>query len=175
MEGKAASLLPAVLLAGFMVSCPVIADDQTTVIIRGTVKANTCTINRETPADLPPVSVRDFEGKSGKTLGLIDIPIKFTACGGGTTGVRVKVSGAATGSDGAFKNDDDGKQGGATNVGVYFYDTNNTPIRAGSSNALEQKFKTDTTLTYKAQYVSLSPNVGAGTLRTVITMNFTYL
>lgn len=174
MESKAAGLPTAALLAVFMVSCPLMAADSTTVTIRGTVKANTCTVSPKVERLLPPVSVRDFRGTAGTTLGTVEIPVTFKDCGGGTNGVKVKVSGTAAGNEGAFKNDDEGTQGGATHVGVYFYDTNDKLIRAGSSDAAEQKFTTDTTLNYKASYVSLAPDVGAGTLKAVITLNFTY-
>lgn len=176
MEGKTIGLLlTTALLTMSVMSWPVLAADTTKVTIRGTVKANTCTVNPQVDGALDPVSVRDFVGKVGQPLGLVEIPVSFTGCGGGTTGVKVKVSGTPVGNDGAFKNEDEGVEGGAKNIGVYFYDTNGTPIRAGTSDATEQKFSKDTKLTYKASYVSLSDDIGAGSLRTVITLNFTYL
>ncbi|PAO19171.1 fimbrial protein [Enterobacter roggenkampii] len=169
-------LATAVLMTAFTgVSRPALAGDRTTVTITGTVRANTCTVGDTASGELAPVSVRDFKGVAGTPVGSANIPVVFTGCGNATKGVTVKVSGTAVGSDGAFKNDDEGKEGGAKNVGVYFYDTDGTLIKAGTDvDAKAQSFTTDTTLNYKASYVSTASDVGAGSVVATITMSFTY-
>ncbi|EFM19343.1 MULTISPECIES: fimbrial protein [unclassified Pantoea] len=154
-----------------------VAADTTTVTISGTVRANTCTVGNKANGDLAPISVSDFRQASGTVVGSAVIPVVFTGCGNGTTGVRVTVSGKAAGSGGAFKNDHDGQTGGAKNVGIYLYDTDGTTlIKAGTDVAAKQQsFTTNTTLNYKASYVSLTDKVEAGSVLTTITMNFTYL
>lgn len=84
--------------------------------------------------------------------------------------------GTAVGNDGAFKNANEGQEGGE-NIGVYFYDTDGTTlIKAGTDIAAkEQAFTTDTTLNYKASYVSITDGVESGLVLTTITMNFTCL
>ncbi|HBM3061578.1 TPA: type 1 fimbrial protein [Klebsiella oxytoca] len=167
----------AVLMIAFTgVIEPALAGDNTTVTITGTVRANTCTVGDTASGELAPVSVRDFEKTAGKVVGSATVPVVFSDCGGGTTGVKVSVSGTAAGSNGAFKNANDGVEGGAKNVGVYFYDTDGSSlIKAGTSVAAkEQNFTTDTTLYYKASYVAITDDVGAGSVLTTITMNFTY-
>ena len=167
----------AVLMTAFAgVNHPAVAEDSTMVTITGTVRANTCTVGDTAKGELAPVSVRDFNQVAGTVVGSAAIPVVFSDCGGGTTGVRVTVSGTAAGSDGAFSNANDGQDGGAKNVGVYFYDTDGTTlIKAGTNvSASDQAFTTDTTLNYKASYVSLTGDVGAGSVLTTITMSFTY-
>lgn len=153
------------------------AGDNTTVTITGTVRANTCTVGDTAKGELATVSVRDFKQTAGTVVGSVDVPVVFSDCGGGTTGVKVTVSGTAAGNDGAFKNANEGQEGGAENVGVYFYDTDGTTlIKAGTDVAAkEQAFTTDTTLNYKASYVSITDGVEAGSVLTMITMNFTYI
>lgn len=166
-----------VLMATFVYTVqPAIAGDTTTVTITGTVRANTCTVGDEAQAELEPVSVRDFKNVAGTPVGSANIPVVFTDCSAETTGVKVKVSGTAVGTDGAFKNEDEGKEGGAKNVGVYLYETDgSTLIKAGNNvDAEAQSFTTDTTLNYKASYVSTASDVGAGSVLTIITMSFTY-
>lgn len=179
MKTKKQRLLAvAVLMIGFAgVSHPAVAADSTTVTITGTVRANTCTVGDTAKGELAPISVRDFNQLAGTVVGSATIPVVFSDCGGGTTGVRVTVSGTAVGSDGAFKNANEGQDGGAKNVGVYFYDTDGTTlIKAGTDVAAkDQAFTADTTLNYKASYVSTASDVGAGSVLTTITMNFTYL
>lgn len=156
----------------------VAASDNTTVKITGTVRANTCTVKNEAGGSLGEVSVRDFK-EAGTVVGLADVPVEFTDCGGQTSGVTVKVTGVAAGSGGAFRNDNEANsvEGTAKNVGVYFYDADegHTQIKAGTDiTAKEQKFDHDTILHYKASFVSITDSVGAGSLLTTITMSFTY-
>lgn len=167
----------AALMTAFTgVGRPALAGDSAMVTITGMVRANTCTVGDTASGELAPVSVRDFKGVAGTPVGSANVPVVFSGCGKQANGVKVKVTGTPVGSDGAFKNDNDGKEGGATNVGVYFYDTDGTTlIKAGTDvDAKEQSFTTDTTLNYKASYVSTASDVGAGSVVTTITMSFTY-
>lgn len=183
MKGKKAGLLAtAVLMTVFAGgSHPAMAaGDSTTVQITGTVQDNTCTLTgagETLTFKLNPVSVRDFGGSANITVGAVDIPITFSDCGSGTTGVTVKVSGTVAGNNGAFKNTLDGQPGGATNVGVYFYDTDGTTLIAAGEDvgANKQQFTSGTTLHYKASYVSLDQDVKAGQLNTAIKLIFTYI
>lgn len=155
------------------------AFDSATVNIKGYVKDKTCTLTgagNVTEFTLPPVSVRDF--KDNGDIGNVDIPIEFKDCGIDTQGVTVKVSGELGGSAGAFKNtlDGDDSQGGATGVGINFYDTDGTTlIQAGSDvEAKDQAFTKETTLHYRASYTKVADEVKAGKVNTVITLTFTY-
>lgn len=156
------------------------AEDHTTVTITGMVNDNTCTLTGAQNGlsfTLSPVSVRDFGAGAGNPVGEIDIPVEFTDCGSGTKGVTVKVTGASAGSTAAFKNTLDANgSGGATGVGVNFYDTDGTQIEAGTDvAAAEQTFGSEgTTLHYKASYTKVADEVKAGSLSTVITLSFTY-
>ncbi len=179
MKTKKQNLLAVVVLVTAIVggSHPAVAGDSTTVTITGTVRANTCTVGDTAKGELDLVSVRDFKQTAGTVVGSANVPVVFSDCGGQTKGVKVTVTGTAVGNGGAFKNANDGQAGGAKNVGVYFYDTDGTTlIKAGTDVAAkEQAFDTDTTLNYKASYVSITDGVEAGSVLTTITMNFTYL
>lgn len=177
MKSKKQGLLAAaVLMTAFVGGHSAVAGDTTMIKITGTVRANTCTVADTAKGELAPVSVRDFEKTAGKAVGTADVPVVFTGCGDGVKGVTVKVSGTAAGSDGAFKNENEGKEGGAEGIGVYLYDTDkDTLIKAGTDvEAKPQQFGADITLHYKASYVSTADDVVAGSVLTTITMSFTY-
>jgi major type 1 subunit fimbrin (pilin) len=176
------SLLAIVVLMNMMTNTAhaLAASDQTTVTITGKVLDNTCTLTgagENITFPLPFVSVRDFNTEN-KKIGSVEIPIVFTDCGSGIQGVTVKVSGEPGGSAGAFKNtlDGDTSHDGATGVGVNFYDTDGTLIKAGSDvEATKQSFSQDTTLYYEASYAKVADDIKAGLINAVITLSFTYI
>lgn len=181
-ENKHFLLAMAVLMTAVMGGehTAVAATDTTTVTITGTVRANTCTVGKTATGELGEVSVHDFNKAAGTIVGSADVPVKFADCGGDVKGVTVKVTGVAAGDGGAFRNDNEANsvEGTAKNVGVYFYDADDahTQIKAGTDvDAKKQEFTTDTTLHYKASFVSITDSVEAGSLLATITMSFTYI
>lgn len=168
----------AVLMTAFAgVSYQTIAAESTTVVVSATVVSNTCAVGDTARGELAPVSVSAFGRTAGRVVGFTTIPVVFSDCGGGTKGVTVTVSGMAAGTGGAFRNENDGRSGGARNVGIYFYESNGTAIiRAGTNvPAYTYTFFSNNTLNYRARYVSLTDNVEPGSVLTTINMNFTYL
>lgn len=148
-----------------------------------TVQEHTCTITGADDGgltfELATVSVHDFDKAAGQSVGEVIIPIVFSDCVSGINGVAVKVTGESAGNTTAFKNTLDGNDsGGATGIGVNFYDTDGkTLIPSGTDvSATEQKFgREGITLNYKASYTRVSEKVSAGNLHATLTLRFIYI
>lgn len=163
---------------------PGIAQTNTTnVTISSTVQEHTCTITGADDGgltfELATVSVHDFDKAAGLPVGEVIIPIVFSDCVSGINGVTVKVTGESAGNTTAFKNTLDGNNsGGATGIGVNFYDTDGkTLIPSGTDvSATEQKFAREgIKLNYKASYTKVSEEVSAGNLHAMLTLRFIYI
>ncbi|SFT38252.1 major type 1 subunit fimbrin (pilin) [Kosakonia arachidis] len=156
------------------------ASDTATITITGTVLSNTCTIDSSSAVQnitLGAISDRDIKGK-GTTGGKKDVVIKLTNCGAGTSGVVVRASGTPDADDAlAFANARVQESGGATGVGVYFFQTDGTTkfVPAGTITQTSSLIPSvDNTLTYKASFVGTKDAVTAGDFSTVVNMTFDY-
>lgn len=156
------------------------ASDTATITITGRVLANTCTIDSGSATQtiqLDDISDRDIRGK-GTTGGKKDVVIKLTNCGAGASGVVVSASGSEDTDDAsAFANVKAQADGGATGVGVYFFQTDGTTkfVPAGTAKQTSELTPSvDNTLTYKASYVGTKDAVTAGDFSTVVNMTFEY-
>jgi len=156
------------------------ATDKATITITGKVLANTCTIDSSSATQSIPlddISDRDIRGK-GTIGGKKDVVIKLTNCGAGASRVVVSASGTPDADDAsAFTNVKTQADGGATGVGVYFFQTDGTTkfVPAGTVTQISTlKPSVDNTLTYKAAFVGTKDAVTAGDFSTVVNMNFNY-
>lgn len=156
------------------------ASDTATITITGKVLANTCTIDSGSAVQtitLDDISDRDIRGK-GTTGGKKDVVIKLTNCGASATGVEVSASGTPDDDDtSAFANVKTQADGGATGVGVYFYQTGGTTkfVPAGTAKQTSPLTPSvDNSLTYKAAFVGTKDTVTAGEFSTVVNMTFDY-
>lgn len=156
------------------------ASDTAVVTITGRVLANTCTIDSGSATQtvtLPDIADRDIRGK-GTTGGATDVVIVLKNCGASASGVVVSASGNPDTDDTtAFTNAVAQDDGGATGVGVYFFQTDGTTKFLPGGTVTQTSTLTpsvDNTLTYKASYVGTSDAVTAGTFSTVVNMTFDY-
>lgn len=156
------------------------ASDTATITITGKVLANTCTIDSGSATQTIPlddISDRDIRGK-GTTGGPKDVVIKLTNCGAGASDVEVSASGTPDDDDtSAFANVKTQADGGATGVGVYFFQTDGTTkfVPAGTAKQISPLTPSvDNSLTYKAAFVGTKDTVTAGEFSTVVNMTFDY-
>lgn len=156
------------------------ASDMAVITITGRVLANTCTIDSGSASQtvtLPDIADRDISGK-GTTGGAKDVVIVLKDCGAAASGVEVRASGNPDTKDTtAFTNAVAQADGGATGVGVYFFQTDGTTKFLPDGTVTQTSALTpsvDNILTYKASYVGTSDAVTAGTFSTVVNMTFDY-
>jgi major type 1 subunit fimbrin (pilin) len=156
------------------------ASDTAVVTVTGRVLANTCTIDSGSATQtvtLPDISDRDIRGK-GTTGGAKDVVIVLRNCGASASGVVVRATGNPDADDStAFTNAVAQAGGGATGVGVYFFQTDGTTKFLPGGSVTQTSALTpsvDNTLTYKASYVGTKDVVTAGTFSTVVNMTFDY-
>lgn len=92
--------------------------------------------------------------------------------------MQVSASGTPDAEDtSAFANAKTQADGGATGVGVYFYQTDGTTkfVPAGTAKqTIPLTPSVDNTLTYKAAFVGTKDTVAAGGFNTVVDMAFNY-
>ncbi|MEN4978204.1 fimbrial protein [Erwinia billingiae] len=154
------------------------ATDQATITVSGTVKSNTCTIEKTTfSPTLPPVSDRDIKGVGKISSVSSKIPVILKNCGAGVSTVKVTASGdQGPGKGDYFANSVAVANGGANGVGIIFYKTDGAPFNSTGSITENSKLtaSADTTLNYEAKYIGTSDTVSAGTVKTAITMKFEY-
>lgn len=151
------------------------ASDTATITITGTVKDNTCTLDKsDIPVTLPDVSIRDFAGEVDKEIESVSIPVSFSNCGSGSTNISVVVSGSDdsdSSSGKVFKN-----TGTATGIGVVLYDANDTKFNTNGTTIGQLIDVKDgsATATYVAKYISTKNIITAGTVSAVLTAKFIY-
>ncbi|KOY60670.1 hypothetical protein AM629_18035 [Photorhabdus heterorhabditis] len=155
------------------------ASDTATITVTGKVLTNTCTIDSssaEQNITLDDISDRDIS--KGTAGGTKEVVIVLKNCEAGASSVVVSASGATDADDAsAFANVKAQAEGGATGVGVYFYQTNGTTKFVPSGTVTQTSKLTpsqDNTLTYKASYVGTKDTVTAGAFSTVVNMTFDY-
>jgi len=167
-------------VTALMLSTAVQAADSAVITINGRVIANTCTIDSNSASQiitLNDVADRDIRGK-GKTSGEKEVTINLKDCGAQATAVTVTASGAADADDNtAFRNVITESNGGATGVGLYFYQESSTAKFTPDGAATQSRQlipNSDNVLTYKAAYTGTKDTVTAGAFSTVINMMFEY-
>ncbi len=171
----------AVSVTALLLSAAVQASDTAVIQITGRVVANTCTLDSSTANQiitLDDVSDRDIRGK-GKTSGDKEVTIILKDCGAAASGVTVTASGVADADDiTAFRNAITDGNGGATGVGLYFYQADST-AKFTPDGAVKQTKSlipdSDNVLIYKASYAGTRDSVTAGAFSTVINMKFDYM
>jgi P pilus assembly protein, pilin FimA len=157
------------------------ASDKSEVSVTGRILANTCIIDSASAKqtiNLPDIADRDIAGK-GTIVGTTDVLIVLNDCGASATGVLVNASGNPDTEDiTAFANSISQADGGATGVGVYFFQTDGlTKFLPDGSVTQTSKLTPlmNNTLTYKAAYVGTKNKVTPGILNTIVNMTFDYL
>lgn len=171
-------LVTAVVLLYGMSGSSFAAFDTSAITINGRIVANTCVIDdasAKQTVGLADIADRDIKGKTG---GEKQINIVLKNCGSGIDKVLVTASGSGDSDDPtAFTNAIAKEDGGATGVGLYFYQTDgSTKFKPDGNDTESNKLQPsqDNTLTYKASYVGTKDVVTAGNFSTVVNMRFEY-
>lgn len=153
--------------------------DRAEITVSGTVRANTCTLDNNSPTViLPTVSARDFGGNKGNVLAKRPVSILLKDCGEMARQVRVTTHGESDSNNiSAFSNQAT-RSGGAAGVGLYFYTTDGEHLLLPDGSAYEDiaiHASADNSLTFYAGYVSTKDVVTAGSFQSVVYVEFNYL
>lgn len=153
------------------------ASNTAAITITGRVLANSCTVDTASAVQnvsLPDIGDRSLTAK-GQTGGEKTIIVNLRNCGVSTGSVIVTASGGTDANDpAAFANT---AAGGATGVGLYFYQTDGKTLFSPDGSVNETSSlepSVDNVLRFKAAYVSTLANVGAGGFSTVVNLRFDY-
>lgn len=156
------------------------ASDGTSITLNGNILANTCTLSsgsKDQLIVLSNIADRDIRGK-GNTGGEKEVNMVLRDCGVAATAVLVRAWGGADDDDtSAFKNAIMESEGGATGVGLYFYQTDGKSKFKPDGSITQTSNLTpsaDNTLIYKAAYVGTNDSVTAGKFSTTVNINFEY-
>ncbi|QEW32582.1 fimbrial protein [Erwinia billingiae] len=178
MKQQKRTLATAATLCSMFLLCAnaVAASDTAKINIGGKILANTCTIEKNSyDVTLNSISDRDIKGAGKVSDAAKEVPVRLTGCGADVTTVVVTASGS--GSNNYFANSVDATAGGATGVGIIFYQTDKTtPFNSNGSvkEISDLNASGDTTLIYTAKYIATADNVTAGDVRTAVSLQFDY-
>jgi major type 1 subunit fimbrin (pilin) len=178
MKNQKYTLTAAATFSAMLLLCgnAVAASDSAEINVSGKILANTCTIGSASyDVELPAVADRDIKGAGTVSAVSVEVPVLLTGCGADVSTVKVTASG--TGSGNYFTNSVNATAGGATGVGIAFYQTDRKSEFKASGEVSETSdlnASGETTLTYLAKYIGIAERVTAGDVKAAVSMKFEY-
>ncbi|MFC4761899.1 fimbrial protein [Dyella koreensis] len=159
------AILPSVLAVGLLACAASVQAQSVTFNVTGTITPGVCVFTAN-DVDLGTYSATTFTGST--TTGWVDVPIRSTRCDPLVTVVHMRVTGTADAADAALFR-------GVSGIGVELQQKiSGTPIVPAGTTVNFTTVPGAASYMLQGRFKQSAPTVAAGTVRSPVTIQFTY-